>query len=92
MPPRDQPTNYQSFFGSDPVDDFSREIEVLEQEGLVRVDDGSIEPTPYGMFYADSIAAILASKAIKAHRKERTWGEPPEYRFLIENGNQHGYM
>ncbi len=60
--------DYQAYFGSDPVDDFPREFGVLEQEGLVHVTDDSIEPTVRGMFYADSIAALLSRKRLRAHR------------------------
>ena len=60
--------DYQAFFGSDPVDDFPREFAVLEREGLVHVTDESIEPTAPGMFYADSIAALLSWKLLQAHR------------------------
>jgi coproporphyrinogen III oxidase-like Fe-S oxidoreductase len=59
---------YEAFFGSDAVDDFPREFEALEQEGLVRVNDESIEPTPRGMFYADSIAALLSRQRLQAQR------------------------
>ena len=60
--------DYQAFFGSDLVDDFPREFEVLEQEGLVHVTADSIEPTVPGMFYADSIVALLSWKRLQANR------------------------
>ena len=52
---------YRTSFGSDPVHDFPREFEALEEESLVHVTGRTIEPTDLGMFYADSIAALLAS-------------------------------
>src|SRR5262249_24883672 len=55
-------SDYQVSFGSDPLDDFSPEFEAIEREELITVTDEAIEPTDLGMFYADSIAAILAWK------------------------------
>jgi oxygen-independent coproporphyrinogen-3 oxidase len=78
--------DYQAFFGSDPVDDFPREFEVLEQEGLVHVTDESIEPTAPGMFYADSIVALLSWKLLQAHRS----GQKVD--SVGRNDNGHGYM
>ena len=75
--------DYQAFFGSDPVDDFPREFEVLEQEGLVHVTDESIEPTGSGMFYADSIVALLSWKLLQAHRNGQ--------KVDIVRGNDNGY-
>jgi oxygen-independent coproporphyrinogen-3 oxidase len=83
---RIQRLGYQAFFGSDPVDDFPREFEVLEQEGLVHVTDESIEPTARGMFYADSIAALLSWKRIQAHRS----GQKVD--VVRGNDNGHGHM
>ena len=60
--------DYEAFFGRDPMKDFAREIEALQLEGLVHVTDDSIEPTVRGMFYADSIVALLSWKLLQAHR------------------------
>ena len=83
---RIQRLDYQAFFGSDPVDDFELEFEVLEEEGLVHVTDESIEPTARGMFYADSIAALLSWKLLKAHRN----GQKVD--SVRGNDNGHGHM
>jgi oxygen-independent coproporphyrinogen-3 oxidase len=78
--------DYEASFGGDPLDDFPGEFEALEQEGLVIVTDESIEPTPRGIFYADSIAALLSSKAIQARRNG------PNDGIFRENSNGRGHM
>jgi oxygen-independent coproporphyrinogen-3 oxidase len=77
---------YQAFFGGHPVDDFPREFAVLAQEGLVHVSDESIEPSALGMFYADSIAALLSWKLLQAHRNGQKIDSGGE------NDNGPGYM
>jgi oxygen-independent coproporphyrinogen-3 oxidase len=52
-------SGYHMFFRSDPLDDFPREFEAIEKEGLIQIYEDTIEPTPRGMFYADSIAGLL---------------------------------
>jgi oxygen-independent coproporphyrinogen-3 oxidase len=52
-------SSYQTCYGSDPLDDFQQEFEALVNDGLVQVDEDTVEPTPRGMFYADSIAGLL---------------------------------
>jgi coproporphyrinogen III oxidase-like Fe-S oxidoreductase len=78
--------DYEAFFGNDAVDDFPREFEVLEQAGLVRVKDESIEPTVAGMFYADAIAALLSWKLLQARRNGQ------EVDFVRGNDNGRGHM
>ena len=53
---------YRGFFGTDPLDDFQPEFEAIEQQGLIAVTDEAIELSNLGMFYADSIATLLAWK------------------------------
>jgi oxygen-independent coproporphyrinogen-3 oxidase len=60
---------YRGVFGSDPANDFEREFAALESERLVTVDRFGIEPTPRGMFFADSIAALLAWRRLRARRE-----------------------
>jgi coproporphyrinogen III oxidase-like Fe-S oxidoreductase len=78
---------YRTSFGSDPVDDFPREFEALEQEGLVHVTDESIQPTGLGMFYADSIAALLAARRLQVRQD----GQQIDV-IIRENDNSHGHM
>ncbi len=78
--------DYRAFFGGDPVNDFPRAFEVLEDEGLLDVTDKSIEPTALGMFYADAIAGLLTWRRLRARRNGRT-GDP-----VRGNDNGRGHM
>ncbi|MHC5544037.1 Fe-S oxidoreductase, partial [Singulisphaera rosea] len=70
--------DYLESFESDPIDDFPTELEALEHEGLVRMTGETIEPTPRGMFYADSIAALLAWRQVRTRGNCRSEaGRPP---------------
>ena len=59
---------YANTFASDAVADLSREFEALQAEQLVEVTTEAIRPTPRGMFYADSIASLLAFRRLRAFR------------------------
>jgi oxygen-independent coproporphyrinogen-3 oxidase len=59
---------YRRLFGTDPERDFQGEFDACREAGLVEVTPDAIRPTPRGMFYADSVAAILASRAIRENR------------------------
>ena len=61
-------TRYRALFGTDVLADFGAEVGAARDAGLLEVTDLAIRPTPRGMFYADSIAAVLASPAIRARR------------------------
>lgn len=60
---------YGDTFSSDAVDDFPREFEALRAERLVDVTPGAILPTSRGMFYADSIASLLAVRRTRELRR-----------------------
>ncbi|MDX2038327.1 MAG: radical SAM protein [Isosphaeraceae bacterium] len=70
---------YRDFFGTGPLDDFRPEFYAIEQEGLMTVNDETIEPTPRGIFYADSIAGLLA----RSSRVQRR---------VQDRGNAHHHM
>ncbi|QEH38747.1 Oxygen-independent coproporphyrinogen-III oxidase [Aquisphaera giovannonii] len=53
---------YARAFGTDLIDDFWDELSALVDEGLLTVGDGAIEPTPRGLFYADSVAGLFSRK------------------------------
>ncbi len=78
---------YRTSFGSDPVNDFPREFEALEEESLVHVTGRTIEPTDLGMFYADSIAALLASRRFRAYEYDQ-----PFDAIVGENDNRYSHM
>ena len=84
--------DYQRDFGSDPIDDFPHEINALEAERLVHVSRESIEPTLLGMFYADSIASLLAWRLFESHRRHRSAARPHVAGFSGGNDNIPGYM
>ncbi len=60
---------YRELFGADPLDDFPEEIGATRDAGLLSVTGHAIRPTPRGMFYADAVAAVLASPAIREYRE-----------------------
>ena len=84
--------DYEQFFGTDPVDDFPSEFDAFEHEGLIHVTDEMITLTDIGMFYADSIATLLAGKQLRTQRGSRTNEGPPEIDLLKENNNAYGHM
>jgi coproporphyrinogen III oxidase-like Fe-S oxidoreductase len=84
--------DYQACFGSDPLDDFPREFDALDQERLVHVTRESIEPTGPGMFYADSIAALLSWKASKAQENRSSGANKLDLNQIRRNDNGHGHM
>jgi oxygen-independent coproporphyrinogen-3 oxidase len=62
------PHRYRALFGSDLLNDFGEELNAARDAGLLSVSRDAVSPTPRGMFFADSIAAVLASRAIHANR------------------------
>jgi oxygen-independent coproporphyrinogen-3 oxidase len=83
---------YRALFGTDPIDDFPREFEALTRERLVRVSGGAIEPTESGMFYADSIAGLLARRRLHDARNRRAPDAPAVLDEVEANDNSHGHM
>jgi oxygen-independent coproporphyrinogen-3 oxidase len=83
-------SEYRGFFGTDPLDDFRPEFEAVEREGLIAVTDEAIEPSGLGMFYADSIAALLAWRQhARANRDHRT--DLKERKVSRARGNDNGF-
>jgi oxygen-independent coproporphyrinogen-3 oxidase len=80
---------YRSLFGTDPVDDFPRELGALAAEELVEIGQESIRPTARGMFFADSIAALLAWRQVLAERSRQLTAHKSASRA---NDNSIGYM
>lgn len=89
---------YSQLFGTDPLADFPGAFGALLDEGLLEVTPTAIRPTLHGMFYADSIAAMLAWRQIRARRQS----EPSQASIIsLSNGvkrqgpgndNGRGYM
>lgn len=55
---------YLTAFGTDFCDDFADELDVCEHQGLLETNVSEITLTPRGMFYADSVAAVLAHRQL----------------------------
>jgi coproporphyrinogen III oxidase-like Fe-S oxidoreductase len=83
---------YRAFFETDPIDDFPRELESLTRERLVRVNGGAIEPTEFGMFYADSIATLITRRRLHDPRGRHYSHAPPGLEPDKANDNSYGHM
>src|SRR5262249_39332299 len=83
--------NYHNLFGIDPMEDFHREWLALEQEGLIEFTPTAIRPTPRGIFYADSIAALLAWRQSRHLRSLLPVHDADEATERV-NSNGHGHM
>lgn len=79
---------YRVFWG-DLLKDLPREIEALEAAKLVTVTPREVCPTPRGVFYADSIAALLARRQMT---RRRALGNGWELPVLDLNSNARGHM
>jgi oxygen-independent coproporphyrinogen-3 oxidase len=89
---------YAQLFGTDPLADFPGAFGALLSAGLLEVTATAIRPTPHGMFYADSIAALLAWRQINARRQGKSLpllAAPPrdmQEQQPSRNDNGRGYM
>jgi oxygen-independent coproporphyrinogen-3 oxidase len=82
--------DYRRLFGASELQDFPLEFLALDKEGLIEITSSTIRPTPRGMFYADSIAALLAWRQTRQARLSATArAEDTMDRF---NSNGHGHM
>lgn len=84
---------YRELFGSGPQEDYPEEFSACFGEGLLEHRGGSIVPTPRGMFFSDSISALLAAPRLRAHRRQGSSAEtPPEPFSPAANDNAYGHM
>ena len=60
---------YVRLFDTDVAADFSEELAALQDAALVEITPTLIRPTSVRMFYADSIAGLLASKQLEGRRR-----------------------
>ncbi|MFO0879810.1 MAG: hypothetical protein U0840_20885 [Gemmataceae bacterium] len=72
---------YRRLFGTAVTADFAGELEALTAEGLIAVTADAIRPTPRGMFYADSVASLLA------RRRRANLGRRPD---LTDRASRYG--
>ena len=77
---------YLKALGSDVCNDYAEELETLEREGLLDVTDAAVSLTTRGMFYADSVAAVLA------HRQLGRGRDTPGLQRVSLNDNSGGHM
>ena len=62
---------YSGLFHTDATADFPYEFAAMQRAALVEITPTAIRPTPLGMFYADSIAGLLASARIEERRRTK---------------------
>lgn len=74
---------YRSFFGTELLTDFAQEWESLQNRRLVEVGEQTVRLTPRGMFYADSVAGLLAHQRVGQLRRGTIKGaNDAEKRFM----------
>jgi len=61
-------SGYRKLFDTDPMEDFRQELELLSRKGLLEATPSEIRPTPEGIFYADTIAGLLAWQRLESVR------------------------
>jgi oxygen-independent coproporphyrinogen-3 oxidase len=66
---------YERVFGSSPFEDFAASFELFEEAHLLRREGQVAHLTPEGMFYADSIAGLLAHPMLALRRQWDKEGE-----------------
>ncbi len=81
---------YRDCFGGDIQSDLIHELRTLTAHGLIEDSFIHLRPTNKGMFYADSIAALLSSKLLTSQRSS---GRLPSVADQPSaNDNVHQYM
>ena len=70
---------YRRLFGTEVLADFEFELTAAHDEELVELTDSAVRPTPRGMFFADSIASLVARRRTEARGREapRPGATPP---------------
>lgn len=69
--------------------EFGLELLALEGEGLIEVTPAAVRPTPRGMFFADSIAALMAWRR---SRRLRADDRAPAHAIDDVNNNDRAFM
>jgi oxygen-independent coproporphyrinogen-3 oxidase len=77
---------YSTAFGTDVCDDYADELGVVEHRGMLDISSTAVTLTPRGMFYADSIAAVLA------HRQLGRGRDNDGLKPVAANDNSGGHM
>jgi oxygen-independent coproporphyrinogen-3 oxidase len=77
---------YFDALGSDVCDDYPQELDVLQRERLLDATEAAVSLTTRGMFYADSVAAVLAHRQLG---RGRSGGSSQR---VHSNDNSGGHM
>jgi oxygen-independent coproporphyrinogen-3 oxidase len=92
---------YRACFGSDCVEDFPMEFRALAADRLMEGTPEAVRLTPRGMFYADTVAGLLAWRQVQSFRYRQRAAElarrdgRPGQAHLLEFGqyaNLFSYM
>ena len=59
---------YKSLFNTNPKDDFPMEFKALQEAGLLNIQKNYIRLSPVGIFYADTVAGLLAWRQVHYYR------------------------
>lgn len=81
---------YRDCFAGDIQSDLHHELRALTAHGLIEASGTHLRPTNRGMFYADSIAALLSSKLLTSQRRSER--SPSAADHSSANDNVHQYM
>jgi coproporphyrinogen III oxidase-like Fe-S oxidoreductase len=84
--------DYRALFGADVMEDMADEVKAAEAEGLIEVSKDAIRPTPRGMFYADSVASLLARRRLQDRRHEDFKAPLTVRAGAYANDNSRGHM
>jgi oxygen-independent coproporphyrinogen-3 oxidase len=77
---------YQNALGSDVINDYTQELEALQRAGLLDVTDATVSLSTRGMFYADSVAAVLSHRQLGRGRDKQA------SQRIHANDNSGGHM
>jgi oxygen-independent coproporphyrinogen-3 oxidase len=68
--------DYRALFGADVLEEMAGEVGAAAAEGLIEVNDDAVRPTPRGMFFADSVASLLARRRLpnRSHANDNSHG------------------
>jgi oxygen-independent coproporphyrinogen-3 oxidase len=77
---------YQNALGSDVVNDYTQELEALQRARLLDVTDATVSLSTRGMFYADSVAAVLSHRQLGRGRDKQA------SQRIHANDNSGGHM
>jgi coproporphyrinogen III oxidase-like Fe-S oxidoreductase len=84
--------DYRALFGTDVMEEMAREVEAAAAEGLIEVSADAIRPTPRGMFFADSVASLLAHRRLLERSRGAIRRDLAVRAEGYANDNSYGHM